>query len=258
MEMKLMPLAERIWVLPPHQDPDLIQPCIGVIVSDTGTVLVDAGNCPAIARQLKMALDHANLPPVNQIIYTHHHWDHVYGACEFDVPVVAHRLCQEILLEESKKPWSAEYLEDEVKKNPLLKVSYRGRSRLINDWETFRIVAPEIVFDDSMVIQSGEMEIVLEHVGGEHAQDSIVVKVPQAGVMFLGDCYYPPPLHLREPDSDISIPMLASLEDEAYSLYVEGHSEPMTREELLAFLAQEGFYGHSGSDQGASKEVDQG
>jgi glyoxylase-like metal-dependent hydrolase (beta-lactamase superfamily II) len=251
-------IAERVWLCPQHQDPNQIQPCIGVIVGDNGTVLVDAGSSPTLARQLKSALDHANLPAVSQIIYTHHHWDHVYGACEFDVPVVAHRLCREILLEEANKPWGEKYLKDEVKKDPLRQVSYEARSQMIEDWENFRIIVPEVVFDASMVIESGEMKIVLEHVGGEHAQDSIVVKVPQAGVMFLGDCYYPPPLHLRGPSEDISIPVLASLVDEAYSLYVDGHSEPMTREELLAFLAQEGFYGHSGSGQEAPKEVDRG
>lgn len=240
MEMKLVQITERVWLLPPHQDPDRIQPCIGVIVGDRGSVLVDAGNCPTLARQLKVALDHANLPTVKQIIYTHHHWDHVYGACEFNVPVIAHRLCREILLEEARKPWGAKYIENEVKKNPLLQVSLETRRRLIDDWESFQIVVPEIVFDRSMVIELGEMKIELNHVGGDHAPDSIVVKVPQAGVMFLGDCYYPPPLHLREPDSDISIPMLVSLEDEIYAFYVDGHSEPFTRDELLAFLEQEG------------------
>jgi glyoxylase-like metal-dependent hydrolase (beta-lactamase superfamily II) len=240
MTQELTQIAERVWLLPHHRNPNKIQPCIGIIVGDSGTVLVDAGNCPAVARQLKSALDHANLPVVTQIIYTHHHWDHVYGACEFDVPVVAHRLCREMLLEESKKPWSSEFLKDEVKKNPLLKVSYGAKGRLIKDWETFRIMVPEIIFDDSMVIESGGMKIVLEHVGGEHAQDSIVVRVPQAGVMFLGDCFYPPPLHLRKPDSTISVPMLASLEDEAYSLYVDGHSKPVKRNWLLAFLKKAG------------------
>ena len=109
-------------------------------------------------------------------------------------------------------------------------------------------MVPEIVFDDSMVIESGDMNIVLEHVGGEHAQDSIVVKVPSAGVMFLGDCFYPPPLHLREPDSDFSFPMLASLENEAYSLYVDGHNDPVTRDDLLTILEQ------AGSDD--SKEIE--
>jgi glyoxylase-like metal-dependent hydrolase (beta-lactamase superfamily II) len=256
MASKLRRITERVWLCPHHHDPNQIQPCIGVIVGDKGTVLVDAGCSPILARSLKDALDSAHLPAVSQIIYTHHHWDHVYGACEFDVPVAAHRLCREILLEEARKPWSAKYLEDEVKKNPLLQVSYKMRSQLIDDWENFRIVVPEIIFEPSMIIEAGEMKILLEHVGGEHAQDSIVVKVPQARVMFLGDCYYPPPLHLRKPGSDISISMLASLEDEAYSLYVDGHSEPMTREELLAFLEQEGFDRHSDNDQRASQEVD--
>jgi hypothetical protein len=37
----------------------------------------------------------------------------------------------------------------------------------------------------------------LEHVGGQHAEDSIVVKIPQAQIMFIGDCYCLPTLHLR-------------------------------------------------------------
>ncbi|OGO20993.1 MAG: hypothetical protein A2Z14_12555 [Chloroflexi bacterium RBG_16_48_8] len=240
MTQKLTQITERVCLWPYHQDPNQIQPCIGVIPGDRGTVLVDAGNCLTAARQLKWALERANLPPVSRIIYTHHHWDHVYGACVFEVPAVAHRLCRDILLEEVEKPWGSKYLEDEIKKNSLLQVSYEARDRLIGDWENFRIVVPEIVFDGSMVVETGEMKIVLQHVGGEHAQDSIVVKVPQAGVMFLGDCFYPPPLHLRKPDSTISIPLLASLEDETYALYVDGHSEPFTRDELLAFLEKEG------------------
>jgi glyoxylase-like metal-dependent hydrolase (beta-lactamase superfamily II) len=248
MTQKLIQIRERVWLWPHDRNPLRIQPCIGIIASDSGTVLIDAGNCPSLAKKLKAAMDKAELPAVSHIIYTHHHWDHVYGACEFDARVVAHRLCREALLEESKKPWSVKYLQDEVKKNPLLRISFRARGRLIEDWDTFRIVVPEIVFDDSMVIESGDMNIVLEHVGGEHAQDSIVVKVPSAGVMFLGDCFYPPPLHLREPDSDFSFPMLASLENEAYSLYVDGHNDPATRDDLLTILEQ------AGSDY--SKEIE--
>jgi len=236
---KLTQISENVWLWPRHQDPDQLQPCIGVIVSDRGTVLVDAGSSPSLARQLKEALVHANLPSVCQIIYTHHHWDHVYGACEFEVPVVAHRLCQAILFEEAKRPWGSKYLKHEMKINPVLQASYEARDRLIDNWESFRIVVPEIVFDGSMVLESGEVKIVLEHVGGRHAEDSIVVKIPDAGVMFLGDCFYPPPLHLREPDSTLLISMLAALEDEANSLYVDGHSEPFSRDEFVEFLKQE-------------------
>ena len=89
-----------------------------------------------------------------------------------------------------------------------------------------------------MTIQLGQIRVELEHVGGRHAADSIVVKVPHAGIMFLGDCYYPPPLHLRTPESKPSLEMLAALESKAYTLYVEGHDKPLTRARLLGMLAK--------------------
>jgi hypothetical protein len=54
--------------------------------------------------------------------------------------------------------------------------------------------------------------------------------------MFLGDCYYPPPLHLRTPYSKSDLAMLAALESKDYILYVEGHAQPMTRSKLLKML----------------------
>ena len=123
-----------------------------------------------------------------------------------------------------------------MERNPKLKVSYRARDRAIRDWSAFRIVVPDTVFDTSTVIELGQVTILLEHVGGKHAEDSIVVKIPEAGITFLGDCYYPPPLHLRTRKSRPSKSMLASLESEEYALYVEGHDEPFSRAELLQFL----------------------
>jgi hypothetical protein len=54
--------------------------------------------------------------------------------------------------------------------------------------------------------------------------------------MFLGDCYYPPPLHLRTPESKASMTMLAALESKEYTLYVEGHDKPVTRAKLLKMV----------------------
>jgi glyoxylase-like metal-dependent hydrolase (beta-lactamase superfamily II) len=87
-----------------------------------------------------------------------------------------------------------------------------------------------------MSIILDDLTMKLTHVGGEHAEDSIVVKVPQEGVMFLGDCYYVPPLHLRKSGSRPSIDMLKKLNNDTYHLYVEGHDDPFSREELLEFL----------------------
>ena len=236
MRQKLIRLAEHVWLWPHNSIFHAVQGCVGVIVGANETVLVDAGNSPQLARRIKEELIRSGFPPVSHIIYTHHHWDHIYGACEFQVPVVSHSLCKTILTEEAKRPWGVEYLRQEIKNNPRLRASFTARARAIRDWATFRIVVPDIIFDNWLTLQLGQINLQLEHVGGHHAEDSIVVKVPQAQVMFLGDCYYPPPLHLRTPESKASMAMLAALESKEYTLYIEGHDKPLTRSKLLTLL----------------------
>jgi glyoxylase-like metal-dependent hydrolase (beta-lactamase superfamily II) len=236
MQHKLIQLAENVWLWPHNPNYNAVQSSVGVIVGEFETVLIDAGNSPYLIRQIVDELKEHNLPAVGRIIYTHHHWDHIYGACELQVPVIAHTKCRDILAKEAKKPWSSEYLRQEVERNPKLKVSYRARDRAIRNWKTFRIIIPDTVFDTSTVIDLGQLTLLLEHVGGQHAEDSIVVKIPEARIMFLGDCYYPPPLHLRTPDSTLAISMLASLESKDYALYVDSHNKPLSRAQLLRFL----------------------
>lgn len=236
MELKLIQLTEHTWLFHHHPDPATVQSAVGVIATRNESLLVDAGNSPRLARHIKAELARWNLPPVSRILYTHHHWDHIYGACEFKVPVTAHVMCRVILEKEAKKPWGIEYLNEEIKRNPKLTASHTARAKAADDWGTFRIVVPEDVFEKEKLIDLDGFPIELEHVGGEHAEDSIVVKVAQDEVMFIGDCYYPPPLHLRKPDSVPSLGMLRRLETNAYNLDVEGHEKPFTRAELLKVL----------------------
>lgn len=238
MELRLKQLTEHTWYLPHNPDHNAVQSSIGVITTQQESVLIDAGNSPRLARNLQTELVKYHLPPVSRIIYTHHHWDHISGACEFDVPVTAHRFCKDILEDESRKPWGFEYLSEEIKREPKLTVSYNARAKAIQDWATFRIVVPEEVFEGKKEIHVDRLTIELEHVGGEHAEDSIIAKIPQDGVMFIGDCYYPPPLHLRKTDSAPSLDMLRRLQNDTYKLYVEGHDKPFTQTELLEILKE--------------------
>jgi len=239
MTDKFERITDRVWYWPPHRNPLRVEASIGVVCGDDGALMVDAGNSPELSSQVKDAMRRRGFPPVTYIAYTHHHWDHVYGACVFNATVIAHTSCKEFLLEEAKKPWGLEFLQEEIKRNPKLKVSCNARKRVIKDWETFQIIPPHKVFKHSSTLNLGNLSVELQHVGGNHAEDSFVVKVPSEGVMFLGDCYYPPPLHLRGADVSISVSMLASLEDEAYSFYIDGHSEPVTRDELVEFLKEQ-------------------
>ncbi|MBQ0896706.1 MBL fold metallo-hydrolase [Micromonospora sp. U56] len=74
-------LAGRVWLHPGDPDPGTIQPSVALITDERGGVLVDVGHSPGHARKIRAALTAAGLPEPRWLVYTHHHWDHVWGAC---------------------------------------------------------------------------------------------------------------------------------------------------------------------------------
>ncbi|MGW5192952.1 MBL fold metallo-hydrolase [Kribbella sp. NPDC004138] len=226
----LQHLAGRVWIYPHDPDPDAIRPSVAVIADDRGGVLVDAGNSPEHARAIRTAIEAAGLPAPRWLVYTHHHWDHTWGACAWpDVTVIAHSSAVDLLAKESERPWSHRYLHDQVEADPKLGPSFRARALAVPDWTDFRIVLPDETFDDTLRLPN---DVVLRHVGGKHAPDSLIVLAD--GVALLGDAFYPPPYHLRTPDDTVDYAMIRQLLDEPYDWYVDAHSPPRSRSAALA------------------------
>ncbi|MFG1810428.1 MBL fold metallo-hydrolase [Streptomyces sp. NPDC049040] len=233
----LVRVTERVWIWPHHPDPDRVQASVGVIVGDDGCVMVDAGQSPAHARRVRDSMADQGLPPPRLLVYTHHHWDHVWGAQEWGVPVVAHERCRQMMLAEADKPWSDAYLRAEMAREPLLVPSYSARSRAMEGcWESFRLVLPTQTFHGRHTVRLAGAAVELDHVGGRHAPDSIVVRVPSEGVILLGDCYYPPPYHMRQPGDEADLAMVRELVSTDYETYVESHDVPKSRQEVEAAL----------------------
>jgi glyoxylase-like metal-dependent hydrolase (beta-lactamase superfamily II) len=234
----LVQLSERVWYLPAHPDPQRVQPLVGVVVGRQETVLIDAGNTPALARHLRAELERRGAPPVTRIIYTHHHWDHVFGACAYDDPeVIAHNRCRERLKTQAANPWSPAFLETEVARDPSLATMAEMLRSGVDDWTTFVIAVPDRTFDHSLTVSGDGYRLELRHVGGRHADDSITVEVADEEVLFVGDSFYPPPLRLNPSDTSIDTRMLRELLRWGCHTYIDGHSEPISRSELTEWLA---------------------
>lgn len=239
MDDVLISLTPHVWLFPCDDDEvtGRIQPSVGIICTARQTILVDAGNSPAHARHIRAALDHIAAPPVRFLIYTHHHWDHVFGAQVFGVPVIAHELGHELVGNLATMPWSRQSLAQRIVEEPQRAASYTALLHALADDAQLDVYVPSLTFSDRLRLHVDDLTIELEHVGGQHAPDSIVVRVPEVGVLFLGDCYYPPPLHLRTTESTPDVAMLASLVSDRYEWYIEGHDHPHTKAELRTVLA---------------------
>ena len=224
--VELKQIADQVWIAPRDTNPDTVLPNVGVIITPTQTILIDSGNSPRSARRIMHALLDLDAPPVSYVVYTHHHWDHVFGGDVFSAQIIAHNLCRDLLLKSAAKPWSQAYLQEEIYKNPLLEDSRRAMARAVDDWHNFRIRVPTITFTRKAEFYLDGITLEAVHVGGQHAEDSIVVRVREAGVLFLGDCFYPPPQHLRQPSDTLDGDMLERLIDPDIKVYIDGHGDP--------------------------------
>src|SRR5437868_5520460 len=112
-------LAGQVWMYPVSPEPDTVQPNVGVLRTKDRTILVDCGNSPRHARRIMGELAASAFPPVDTIIYTHHHWDHVFGAQIFNgAQIIAHEACAAHLDQSAARPWNAPALRDEILRIP--------------------------------------------------------------------------------------------------------------------------------------------
>ncbi len=225
MVSELHQLDEKLWLYPCDPQSETPQPNVGILCTDTQTILIDAGNSPRQARHVMGNLASLGAPPVTYLIYTHHHWDHTFGGMGYSVPnVVAHEECLMILQEYAQRQWNATTLREEVYENPLLNERNTRIHEAVDDWRGFRIVPPTIAFSTSLTIYLDGVTLDLFHVGGEHASDSIVIAVQELGFAFVGDCFYPMTSYAQEGEvSPLEVTRFDMLMDSDYDRFLTGH-----------------------------------
>lgn len=235
----LIEIAEGIWIYPKDDNLEVDQPNVGAILLEEQTILIDAGNSPRHARRIMSSLATIGAAPIDYLIYTHHHWDHVFGGMVYSVPmIIAHRLCAEILEDYAKQTWSASNLREEIYKQPNLKGRNSAIMSAINDWRGFRISMPTITIESDLSLYLDGITLDIRYVGGKHASDSIVVGVRERGIAFIGDCLYAPPVHSTPEDQLIPIKakVFNKLFEQGYETFIEGHSKPLHRKDIQLAL----------------------
>lgn len=231
----LQQLSEHTWIFPHKSGAFVAQPNVGIVSDGNHTILIDAGNGQSHAAQIKTAVSNANLAPVSQIIFTHHHWDHVFGACVFEATVIANQRSVSLLEQMAKQPWSDAYLQEWEKRDSRRQTqALRIRNAIRGNWSNFSVALPHLVFDQYHTIELPNITLFLQYVGGAHASDSITVRVCEENILFIGDSYYPAPEYERacgeaaEVDLDIMEEFLSS----DVETYIDGHNPPFTGRQM--------------------------
>jgi len=195
--------------------------------------MLDGGSSRPHARELLSALDERPAA----VVYTHSHWDHVFGGIEADAPIVAHRLTADLLHELAATDWSDEALDARLAAGEASEFHVTNVKAELPAPRHVEVALADIVFDEGLDFELGGVRVLVRHVGGDHAADSCVAYVEPDGVLFLGDCLYE--AGAGGVTAELAPPLHEAILAFGATLYVEGHHDAVTSPaELDAFLAE--------------------
>lgn len=215
-------VSDHVWRFTPDERTD--RPALGAVHGSRGTVLVDAGASPAHLNAFLAALDGASIPRPLACLLTHWHWDHSFGASALSAPVVAHPATAEALRVQASYDWSNAALDARVACGAEIPFVAQMLRLELPDRAGFAIVTPHVIVDTQLTIDLGTVTCTMRHVGGDHAEDSCVIHVPEDRLLFLGDALYE---RLYAPVEHLTATRLLPLVDRIAafdaSLAIEGH-----------------------------------
>jgi glyoxylase-like metal-dependent hydrolase (beta-lactamase superfamily II) len=227
-------ITDHVYWLPPAP-PD--RPSLCAVTGERGTIWLDAGSSAAHAGEFSRFLAQQGVEKPSHVVFTHSHWDHVFGAAELGAHVVTHERTAAYLEQLAATDWSDEALDRRVTSGEKSREHAENVKAELPSPREVRIAPAEIVFREGLDFDLGQVSIHVRHVGGDHADDSSVMYVEPDGVLFLGDCLYEAPSGGYT--AERLLPLIGAVRSFGAEGFVEGHSETvLSAAELDELIAE--------------------
>jgi glyoxylase-like metal-dependent hydrolase (beta-lactamase superfamily II) len=196
----LTKISEHVYWMPPGP-PD--RPSVCGAVGDRRALMLDAGSSRAHTRAFLDALWAESAARPSAVVYTHSHWDHVFGGAELGGQVIAQALTAQRQIELAARDWSDEGLDRRVADGLASPQHAANVKEELPSPRTVEVAPADIVFQDGLDIELGGVTVRVRHVGGNHSADSSVMYVEPDRVRAgfpIGPSREGPPLFRREPE----------------------------------------------------------
>ncbi len=185
----------------------------GIILTQEGVILIDSGHNPTDSRAVFEAVKKLTPLPIRFLIDTEIHPDHTTGHFVFSPPatIIAHRGGGEAM----KKAFDPERAKTLAAQSPAMRDAVDG----------YRLVTPQIEYDEKTTVILGERTLELIHLKNVHSESDTAVWLPKERVLFAASAAIPNSYNnLRAfvsiPDMLSAIQMMKSLNPE---IVVAGH-----------------------------------
>jgi len=147
---------------------------VGFVITGEGVILINTPMVPSEARRWRDIIAELTDQEVIYTINTDYHPECIVGNHVFRAPVIAHELT-----------WRKMKTYGDSFRQRLID-AFRNEPKVAAELKRLRIVTPQITLTDRMTLHKGSKVLELIHVGG-HTPASIVVYIPEDGVLFAGD-----------------------------------------------------------------------
>jgi len=157
----------------------------GFVVTDGGVVVFDALGTPALGYRLLQRIREVTDKPIERIVISHYHADHVYGLQAFEEHAGNPPVWAQSLTLGYVGGSTASQGEDAQRR-------LEQRREALFPWvdEHTHVVAPTHTFEDEMTFEVGGVSFLLKHLGPAHAPGDSIMLVKNYGVLFSGDVIY--------------------------------------------------------------------
>jgi len=193
---------------------------VGLIHTSRGTILIDTASSPAEIQALFEAAG-ASLDEVQLVINSHFHDDHTWGNQLFNCPIIAHRLCQEIMRNNLRTEWKPKALQSYL--YDLRKRDQKKADELQRVIDGLHIKLPDRVFEDRFEGDLGGIHYEIIHLGG-HTPDTSIIWLPEKKVLYASDLIfqgrYP---YIFDADVPVWIENLSRLMEYKADVVIPGH-----------------------------------
>lgn len=185
-----------------------------IVMDSAGVIVVDTHASPSAAQSLIAQIRETTDRPVQFVINTHWHGDHIYGNQAYreafpEVQFVGHRATREGVLSSA-----AEYLEDELAELPAsiderrkwletgrgprgeplsaadsaaVERSLRLRMGQLEELQSLELIPPELTFTDTLSLARPWGVVRVIHFGEAHTDGDAVVYLPEQRILAVGD-----------------------------------------------------------------------